>query len=112
MANHPVVSSTGYCLAWGSDWGARRVAGLTPEEKQAVRNGGLVFIHGCPPARTGSGELTTMRRVIYKSGQFYARVPERSPSEDGVVLCRWCRREPARAGSEFCDSGCEALACR
>ncbi len=65
-----IISITGYCRKWGSAYGARRVHGLTPEEREAVKAGQEVRIIDCPPFGG-----TTSRRVIYRDGCFYARMP-------------------------------------
>lgn len=67
-------SYTGRCNRWGSTWGARRVSGLSPEDRQLIRAGVEVRITDCPPAKGKSG--TTERVVVAKSGRFYARVPK------------------------------------
>jgi len=64
-----IKSTTAVCTAWGSDKNARRVTYLTAEERAHIRAGGMVVMDGCPEHR-GS----TVRRVIEKSGRFYARM--------------------------------------
>jgi len=71
MTSGVIVSKTGYCKAWGSKNNARRVAGLTKEEREAVRAGKTVLINGAPQING-----TTKRRVIERNGRFYARMPE------------------------------------
>jgi hypothetical protein len=58
------------CTRWGSDWGARRVSGLTAQERAAVRAGADVRLAGCPPVRG-----ITDRRIVEANGRFYARMP-------------------------------------
>jgi hypothetical protein len=58
------------CTRWGSDWGARRVSGLTAQERAAVRAGADVRLAGCPPVRG-----ITDRRIVETNGRFYARIP-------------------------------------
>ena len=65
-----MLSVTGYCRAWGARAGARRVYGLAPDERAAVRDGALVTIAGCPLVKGA-----TTRRVILSHGRFYARLP-------------------------------------
>lgn len=67
-------SHTGRCNRWGSDRGARRVSGLSSEDRQLIRAGVEVRITDCPPAKGKSG--TTERVVVAKGGRFYARVPK------------------------------------
>jgi hypothetical protein len=69
------TSKTGYCKEWGSKYSARRVMGLTQEEKQAVKDGEMVIIENCPPSINGKAGSTN-RRVIYKNGNYYARTIE------------------------------------
>ena len=64
-------TQNGYCTVWGSKWGARRVAGLTKEERETIKDGGKIFLSGCPAV---SG--ITDRVIIQKGGRFYTRMPE------------------------------------
>ena len=66
----PHVTKSAYCHHWGSAKNARRVHGLAPEDKAVIRSGGVVVLQGCPSVR---GQ--TDRRVIERSGRFYARMP-------------------------------------
>jgi hypothetical protein len=59
------------CARWGSQHGARRVAGLTAAERAAIREGLEVRIVGCPMVCG-----VTDRRVIEINGRFYARMPK------------------------------------
>ncbi len=58
------------CTRWGAQKGARRVSGLTADEKAAVRAGAEIRIAGCPPVRG-----VTDRRIVESSGRFYTRMP-------------------------------------
>lgn len=64
------LSTTGYCNRWGSAWGARRVYGLSAEDRADVAAGRTVLIHG--PLHRGCSE----RRVVRLRGRYYARMPE------------------------------------
>lgn len=66
-----LYSQTARCTAWGADRGARRVAGLTRSEREAVRNGQEVCFKGCPLV-----DGTTERRIIFAHGRFFARMPK------------------------------------
>lgn len=66
-----IYSQTAYCHAWGSAKNARRVHGLSKEERDMIRNGaGQVRIADCPSVRG-----VTDRRIIVVSCRFYARMP-------------------------------------
>ena len=65
-----IISTTARVAGWGSDRNARRVSGLTHEEREAVRAGSEVRIAGCPAYR---GE--TDRVVIASGGRYYTRMP-------------------------------------
>lgn len=65
-----VLSKTAYCTSWGSDKNARRVSGLTHEERTAIRRGETVWISECPEYKG-----TTLRRIVEIGGRFYARMP-------------------------------------
>lgn len=71
-----------YVRCWGSAQGARRVYGLTPEEKAAIRAGATMMLTGCPPARGRTG--TTDRIIVARGRNFYARVPS---AEGGLAQC-------------------------
>jgi hypothetical protein len=58
------------CTNWGAQRGARRVSGLTAQERAAVRAGADVRLAGCPPVRG-----ITDRRIVEANGRFYARMP-------------------------------------
>lgn len=58
------------CTRWGADWGARRVSGLTADERAAVRAGADIRLAGCPPVRG-----ITERRIVAVGNRFYARLP-------------------------------------
>ena len=62
-------SETGYCTKWGSDFGARVVHGLTKDEKQVIKSGGIVQIDG-PEYRD-----VKIRNVVCINGRYYARMP-------------------------------------
>ena len=68
-----VTALNAYCRDWGTRKGARRVYGLTPEQKGIIRQGGVVIIDNCPPVFG-----FTTRQVIEKKGVFYARLPKRN----------------------------------
>lgn len=64
-------SDTARCARWGAAKGARRVAGLTRSEREAVRSGEEVRFKGCPLV-----DGTTERRIIFTNGRFFARLPK------------------------------------
>lgn len=66
----PVYTQSGYCHNWGSAKNARRVHGLSKEEKAAIRAGQSVMLAGCPAVRG-----VTVRRIIERNSRFYARKP-------------------------------------
>jgi Ni,Fe-hydrogenase I small subunit len=67
-----IISATGYCNAWGSAKNARRVHGLTGEERAAIKaESAEILIDGAPAVRG-----VTIRRVVCISGRFYARMPK------------------------------------
>jgi hypothetical protein len=66
-----LYSQTARCALWGAAKGARRVAGLTRSEREAVRNGEEVRFTGCPLV-----DGTTERRIIFTNGRFFARLPK------------------------------------
>jgi hypothetical protein len=74
-------SERGYCNRWGSQQGARRVAGLSKTEKEGIRNGVEWRITGCPLDRKGRTE----RRVIYSNGRYYTRMIDYGIESKGVV---------------------------
>jgi len=63
-------TKTGKCRAWGSSRNARRVVGLTPDERALVRAGGALFLANCPYYK---GE--TDRLIIWRGDRFYTRMP-------------------------------------
>ena len=63
-------STTAYCTRWGAQFGARRVFGLSGDEKKAIRAGQTVTIDA--PTYRG----VNVRRVVLVSGRFYARMPQ------------------------------------
>ncbi len=65
-----IKTQSAYCHAWGSDKNARRVYGLTEEERQAVKAGQTVIISGCPEYKG-----ITDRRIVTINGRFYTRMP-------------------------------------
>lgn len=65
-----IISHTAVVSAWGRAKNARRVTHLTPTEREVIRSGGTVLIHGCPAVKG-----ITTRRVIEANGAFYARMP-------------------------------------
>lgn len=64
---------------FGSAFQGHRVAGLTDEEKQIVRDGGRLLIAGCPSYR---GE--TDRQVVEINGRFYCRMPQPQPDTSAL----------------------------
>jgi len=66
-----IYSNTARCARWGAEKGARRVAGLTRSEREAVRAGLEVRFTGCPLV-----DGTTERRIIFTGGRFFARLPK------------------------------------
>ncbi len=66
-----LYSNTARCTAWGAERGARRVAGLTATEREAVKAGDEVRFVGCPEVQG-----VTERRVVYLNGRFFARMPK------------------------------------
>jgi hypothetical protein len=66
-----LYSNTARCTAWGAAKGARRVAGLTRSEREAVKAGDEVRFKGCPLV-----DGTTERRIIFTGGRFFARMPQ------------------------------------
>ena len=66
----PVYTQSGYCHQWGRAKNARRVHGLSVDDKAAIRAGQSVRLAGCPAV----GGVTD-RRVIERNGRFYARMP-------------------------------------
>ena len=65
-----LFSETGVAKGYGTDrykW----VSGLTPEERQAVRNGDTVYIEA--DARSGGTHGTFYRQVTYTPGYGYSR---------------------------------------
>ena len=68
---HTIFSTTARITHYGSSRSARRVAYLTSDERQAVRDGALVVVAGCPD-HAGNPPY---RKIIESNGQFYARVP-------------------------------------
>lgn len=67
---HHIITTTGYCRAWGAARNARCVYGLTAVERALIRAGGRVLLENCPPV----GGVTT-RQVVEVNGRFYARMP-------------------------------------
>jgi len=77
MCTEIKISQTGVARGFGTQkykW----VAFLTPEEREIVRQGGIVLVTGCPPSGGGNGTGTTVRRVHYWHGRYYHRVPDDS----------------------------------
>jgi hypothetical protein len=77
MCTEIKISKTGRARGFGTmpyKW----VSYLTPEEREIVRQGGIVLVTGCPPSGGGNGTGTTLRRVHYRSGRYYHRVPDDS----------------------------------
>lgn len=66
----PTYTQSGYCHHWGSAKNARRVHGLSGDDKERIRAGALVMLGGCPAVRG-----VTVRRIIERGGRFYARMP-------------------------------------
>lgn len=64
------TAQSAYCNKWGSAKGARRVHGLTREERDAIRAGATVMLQGCPSVRG-----VTMRKIVAIGRGFYARMP-------------------------------------
>jgi len=63
------------CRGWGSDpW--KWVSGLTPAEKEFVKDGGILLVDGCPRSGGGNGTGTTLRRVVCKNGRWVHRLPD------------------------------------
>lgn len=65
-----IVAQTARVAAWGAARGARRVTGLTREERTAIAEGRTVIIEGCPEY---CGE--TRRRVVKIGRGYYTRMP-------------------------------------
>lgn len=63
-------SQSAYCTRWGSAKGARRVHGLTREERESIRAGAVVMLQGCPAVRG-----VTVRKIVAIGRGFYARMP-------------------------------------
>jgi hypothetical protein len=63
-------AKTAYVDGWGSDRNARRVHGLTEDERKAIRNGQEIRLTGCPVYH---GE--TERKIVEIGGRFYCRMP-------------------------------------
>jgi len=63
-------TQTGYCHRFGQMRNARRVAGLTFDERAAVRNGQTIYLAGCP-----GHEGETDRRIVAIGPRFYCRMP-------------------------------------
>ena len=69
-----IISQSGEGHGWGKAiW--KWVSGLTKDEQQAVQDGQVVLITGCPKSGGGNGTGTTLRRVIYVGGRYLHRVP-------------------------------------
>jgi hypothetical protein len=70
MSDNALYSATARVEGWGSHKNARRVAGLSLAERNAVRRGEEVRIAGCP------AYLNQTDRVIVEiGGRFYTRMP-------------------------------------
>jgi len=63
-------TSTGYCNVWGSKLGARRVFGLTRDERSIIRDGGQINLADCPVIRG-----ITDRVIVARGKSFYTRMP-------------------------------------
>lgn len=63
-------TTTARVSGFGATPRARRVSGLTPDERAMVRAGVEVRLAGCPPYM---GE--TDRRIVEIAGRFYTRLP-------------------------------------
>ena len=81
MADAYIESRTAYKLGWGrARW--RRVSGLTPEERQAVRAGSVVWFAFAPWHYTQSG----YKVVTVYGDTFDSREP--TPAELEVIKAR------------------------
>ena len=65
-----IYAKKAYCNKWGKKFGARRVVGLTYQEKTAIRDGKEVRLRDCPPYL---GE--TDRIIVEIKNRFYTRMP-------------------------------------
>jgi len=63
-------TETGYCRAWGGQKNARRVHGLTKDERQQIRAGDEIRLAGCPEYQGH-----TERRIVAIGEGFYCRMP-------------------------------------
>lgn len=69
-----IISNTGEGRGWGKAiW--KWVSGLSKDEQEAVQEGKVVLITGCPKSGGGNGTGTTLRQVIYRGGRYLHRVP-------------------------------------
>jgi len=70
-----MISQTAYAHGYGSaPW--KTVAGLTPEEREAVRNKTAIVVYNSRRPVGGANGLGTTWREVYSYGRrFYHRVP-------------------------------------
>ena len=63
-------TQSGYCTRWGSQKNARRVFGLTKQERKSIRSGNRLYLADCP-----RHEGETDRVIVPINGCFYTRMP-------------------------------------